>query len=78
MCMQSLFAVASPFGIGAGSHLELGIRELEVWHRAGEGVSDPDVRRMGFFIAKSEAQTLLESDHSKVVSLYLIDKMTCR
>lgn len=64
--LQSLFAIASPFGFGADGHVELGISEFQVWHHAGQGVPDPDVKRMGFFITTSEAQTLLEFDLSQV------------
>ncbi len=64
--MQSLFAIASPFGFGADGHVEIGISEFQVWHHAGQGVPDPDVKRMGFFITTSEAQTLLEFDLSQV------------
>jgi hypothetical protein len=70
MCVsQSLFAIASPFGFGADGHVELGISEFQVWHHAGQGVPDPDVKRMGFFITTSEAQTLLEFDLSQVLCL---------
>ena len=46
---------------------EIGISEFQVWHHAGQGVPDPDVKRMGFFITTSEAQTLLEFDLSQVL-----------
>jgi hypothetical protein len=62
---RSLFAIASPFGFGADGHVEIGISEFQVWHHAGQGVPDPDVKRMGFFITTSEAQTLLEFDLSQ-------------
>ena len=47
--------------------MEIGIRnDFQVWHQAGHGVPDPDVKRMGFFITTSDAQTLLEFDLSQV------------
>ena len=81
MCMQSLLDIA-PFGFGAGGHVELGITNFILWHKAGPGVPDPDDKRMGFFIAKSEAQTLLEADVAQVVSAVIHQHndlfMTCR
>lgn len=72
LVLQSLFAIASPFGFGADGHVELGISEFQVWHHAGQGVPDPNAKRMGFFITTSEAQTLLEFDLSQVSGLKLI------
>ena len=46
--------------------MEIGITDFEVWHHAGQGVPDPEPKRMGFFITTSEAQTLLEFDLSRV------------
>ena len=82
MCLQSLFAIASPSRFGAGGHVELGVTNFILWHHAGEGVPDPDVERMGFLIAKPADQTLLESDLAQVVSAvghqYDDLNMTCR
>ncbi len=63
---QSLFAIATPFGFGRDGRVEIGISDFQVWHQAGHGVPDPDVKRMGFFITTSDAQTLLEFDLSQV------------
>lgn len=49
--------------------MEIGLSDFQVWHQAGQGVPDPDVKRMGFFITTSDAQTLLEFDLSQVKKL---------
>jgi hypothetical protein len=67
VCMsQTVIAMAPPFGFGADGHVELGISDFQVWQRAGQGLPDPDVNRMGFFITPTEPQTLPEFDRSKV------------
>ena len=63
---QTLIAMAPTFGFGTDGHVEIGISEFQVWQRAGRGLPDPDVKRMGFFITQSEPQTLPEFDRSKV------------
>ena len=69
MCVAEPLRDCVAFWFGADGHVELGISEFQVWHHAGQGVPDPDVKRMGFFITTSEAQTLLEFDLSQVLCL---------
>ena len=64
--VQSLFAIETPFGFGKDGHVEIGLSEFQVWHQAGQGVPDPNIKRMGFFITTAEAQTLVEFDLSQV------------
>jgi hypothetical protein len=59
---RSLFPIASPFGFGLDGHIDLTVTGFQPWHHSGEGVPDPKLNRMGFFITASEAQTLLEFD----------------
>ena len=63
---RALFPIATPFGFGPDGHIEITLKDLQPWHRTGEGVADPDLARMGFFLTTSEAQTLLEFDLSQV------------
>lgn len=65
--LQSLIAMAPPFGFGVDGHVEVGISECYVWHHAGQGVPDPDHKRMGFIITTSEAQP--QFNRSKVQSI---------
>ena len=62
---QNLFAIDTPFGFGNDGHVEIGISEFAVWHQDEQGVPDPDVKKMGFFITTSDSQTLLEYDLSQ-------------
>jgi hypothetical protein len=63
---RALFPIATPFGFGPDGHIEITLKDLQPWHRTGDGVPDPDLSRMGFFLTTSEAQTLLEFDLSQV------------
>ena len=63
---RALFPIASAFGFGEDGHIDITLRDFQPWHHSGEGVPDPNLARMGFFLTTSEAQTLLEFDLSQV------------
>lgn len=62
---RSLFAIATPFGFGNDGHVDIVVDTFQVWQPAGQGLPQPDPKRMGFFLTTSEAQTMLEFDRTQ-------------